>query len=162
MARAAQYQAGNYQAAIQSLQGLNDEDSRYNLANAQAQAGQLEQAKQGYENILKPTQIMLMRKESRHSEQSFAAEKQQQNQDEKNKQQKDQDKNKHNQKNDKDSQNSSLKINNHKTSNRKINKTSNRRAITLKISRRKTISQKWSVARLTITKQPEPIRSKPE
>ncbi|TVO36802.1 vWA domain-containing protein [Vibrio algivorus] len=50
---AAQYQAGNYQAAIQSLQGLQDEDSRYNLANAQAQAGQLEQAKQGYENILK-------------------------------------------------------------------------------------------------------------
>lgn len=50
---AAQYQAGNYQAAIQSLQGLKDEDSRYNLANAQAQAGQLEQAKQGYEDILK-------------------------------------------------------------------------------------------------------------
>ncbi len=50
---AALYQAGNYQAAIQELQGLPSEDARYNLANAQAQAGQLEQAKQGYEDILK-------------------------------------------------------------------------------------------------------------
>lgn len=50
---AALYQAGNYQAAIQELQGLTDEDARYNLANAQAQAGLLEQAKQGYQDILK-------------------------------------------------------------------------------------------------------------
>ncbi|WP_105901729.1 vWA domain-containing protein [Vibrio gangliei] len=50
---AALYQAGNYQAAIKELQGLTSEDARYNLANAQAQAGQLEQAKQGYEDILK-------------------------------------------------------------------------------------------------------------
>lgn len=49
---AAQYQAGNYQAAIQSLNGLTDERSRYNLANAQAQSGQLEQAKSAYEAIL--------------------------------------------------------------------------------------------------------------
>lgn len=50
---AAQYQAGNYQAAIETLQGLNDENSRYNLANALAQSGQLEPAKQAYEDILK-------------------------------------------------------------------------------------------------------------
>ncbi|MGO2509074.1 MAG: VWA domain-containing protein [Vibrio hibernica] len=50
---AAQYQAGNYQAAIETLQGLSDEGSRYNLANALAQSGQLESAKQVYEDILK-------------------------------------------------------------------------------------------------------------
>ncbi|WP_153448505.1 vWA domain-containing protein [Vibrio algicola] len=49
---AAQYQAGNYQAAIDNLQGSSDEDSRYNLANAQAQAGKLADAKKGYEAIL--------------------------------------------------------------------------------------------------------------
>ncbi|WP_194088997.1 vWA domain-containing protein [Vibrio hibernica] len=50
---AAQYQAGNYQAAINTLQGLSDENSRYNLANSLAQSGQLEPAKQAYEDILK-------------------------------------------------------------------------------------------------------------
>ncbi|WP_417883009.1 vWA domain-containing protein [Vibrio rumoiensis] len=102
---AAQYQAGNYQAAIQSLQGLNDEDSRYNLANAQAQAGQLEQAKQGYENILKTNPNHADAKKNLDIvNKALQQKKQQQNQDEKNKQQKDQDKNKDNQKNDKDSQ----------------------------------------------------------
>lgn len=102
---AAQYQAGNYQAAIQSLQGQNDEDSRYNLANAQAQAGQLEQAKQGYENILKTNPNHADAKENLDIvNKALQQKKQQQNQDEKNKQQKDQDKNKDNQKNDKDSQ----------------------------------------------------------
>lgn len=96
---AAQYQAGNYQAAIQSLQGLQDEDSRYNLANAQAQAGQLEQAKQGYEDILKTNpnhadakknlEIVNKALQQRKQQQKN----QQQNQDDKNNKQDDQQKN---------------------------------------------------------------------
>ncbi|MCF7352668.1 VWA domain-containing protein [Vibrio sp. CK2-1] len=96
-----QYQAGNYQAAIQSLQGLKDEDSRYNLANAQAQAGQLEQAKQGYEDILKTNPNHADAK--KNLEIVNKALQQQQNQDDKNNKQDDQ------QKNDKDSQNQQSK-----------------------------------------------------
>ncbi|HCH01442.1 MAG TPA: hypothetical protein DEV85_06085 [Vibrio sp.] len=92
---AAQYQSGNYQAAIQSLQGLKDEDSRYNLANAQAQAGQLEQAKQGYEDILKTNPNHADAKKNLEIVNKAL---QQQNQDDKNNKQDDQ------QKNDKDSQ----------------------------------------------------------
>lgn len=101
---AAQYQAGNYQAAIQSLQGLKDEDSRYNLANAQAQAGQLEQAKQGYEDILKTNPNHADAKKNLEivnkalQQQKQQQKNQQQNQDDKNNKQDDQ------QKNDKDSQ----------------------------------------------------------
>ncbi|WP_417879864.1 vWA domain-containing protein [Vibrio sp.] len=100
---AAQYQAGNYQAAIQSLQGLKDEDSRYNLANAQAQAGQLEQAKQGYKDILKINPNHADAKKNleivnKALQQQKQQNNQQQNQDDKNNKQDDQ------QKNDKDSQ----------------------------------------------------------
>lgn len=101
---AAQYQAGNYQAAIQSLQGLQDEDSRYNLANAQAQAGQLEQAKQGYEDILKTNPNHTDAKKNLDivnqalQQQKQQQNNQQQNQDDKNNKQDDQ------KKNDKDSQ----------------------------------------------------------
>ncbi|MGV3002218.1 vWA domain-containing protein [Vibrio sp. E150_018] len=100
---AAQYQAGNYQAAIQSLQGLKDEDSRYNLANAQAQADQLEQAKQGYKDILKINPNHADAKKNleivnKALQQQKQQNNQQQNQDNKNNKQDDQ------QKNDKDSQ----------------------------------------------------------
>ncbi|WP_027695668.1 vWA domain-containing protein [Vibrio litoralis] len=97
---AAQYQAGNYQAAIQSLQGLKDEDSRYNLANALAQAGQLKEAEQLYDDILKTNPNHADAKKNLEIvNKALQQQKQQQkNQDDKNNKQDDQ------QKNDKDSQ----------------------------------------------------------
>lgn len=50
---AAQYKAGDYKGAIESLTGLDDTQSQYNLANALAQNGQLEDAKEKYESLLK-------------------------------------------------------------------------------------------------------------
>ena len=50
---AAQYKAGDYKGAIESLTGLDDTQSQYNLANALAQSGQLEEAKEKYESLLK-------------------------------------------------------------------------------------------------------------
>lgn len=48
----AQYKAGDFEAAEQTLQGLNGEDARYNLANAQAQQGKYDQAIKEYQHIL--------------------------------------------------------------------------------------------------------------
>ncbi|TMX33300.1 tetratricopeptide repeat protein, partial [Vibrio sp. Hep-1b-8] len=48
----AQYQAGDFSAAINSLQGAQELEQRYNLANAYAQNGQLDQAAKMYEQIL--------------------------------------------------------------------------------------------------------------
>ncbi len=48
----AQYKAGDFEAAEQTLQGLNGEDARYNLANAQAQQGKYDQAIEEYQHIL--------------------------------------------------------------------------------------------------------------
>lgn len=50
---AAQYKAGDYKGAIETLTGLEDTQSQYNLANALAQNGQLEDAKEKYESLLK-------------------------------------------------------------------------------------------------------------
>ncbi|OCH25966.1 VWA domain-containing protein [Aliivibrio sp. 1S128] len=50
---AAQYKAGDYKGAIESLTGLEDTQSQYNLANSLAQNGQLEEAKEKYESLLK-------------------------------------------------------------------------------------------------------------
>ncbi|MDD9179991.1 MULTISPECIES: vWA domain-containing protein [Aliivibrio] len=50
---AAQYKAGDYKGTIESLTGLEDTQSQYNLANALAQNGQLEEAKEKYESLLK-------------------------------------------------------------------------------------------------------------
>ncbi|PMH43161.1 hypothetical protein BCU68_04010 [Vibrio sp. 10N.286.49.B3] len=49
---AAQYQAGDYQGAIESLSQVDGEDAQYNLANAYAQDGQFEKAIELYEDIL--------------------------------------------------------------------------------------------------------------
>jgi Ca-activated chloride channel family protein len=51
---AAQYQAGDYQAAIDSLSSVTTPTLRqqYNLANAYAQHGELEKAKQLYQSVL--------------------------------------------------------------------------------------------------------------
>ena len=49
----AQYQAGDYQEAIESLKGSTSPNGRYNLANAYAQAGDLERAIELYEDVLK-------------------------------------------------------------------------------------------------------------
>lgn len=49
----AQYKAGDYQGAIETLSPLTDPSSRYNLANAYAQAGDLKKAKQSYQDLLK-------------------------------------------------------------------------------------------------------------
>ncbi|PMK04066.1 hypothetical protein BCU09_05920, partial [Vibrio cyclitrophicus] len=48
----AQYKAGDFEAAEQTLQGLNGEDARYNLANAQAKQGKYDQAIEEYQRIL--------------------------------------------------------------------------------------------------------------
>ena len=49
---AAQYKAGDYQGAIETLTPLTDEQSQYNLANAYAQSGDLDQAESLYQSIL--------------------------------------------------------------------------------------------------------------
>lgn len=49
----AQYKAGDYQGAIDTLSTLSDPTSRYNLGNAYAQAGDLKAAKETYETLLK-------------------------------------------------------------------------------------------------------------
>ncbi|TKF73598.1 VWA domain-containing protein, partial [Vibrio sp. F13] len=48
----AQYKAGDFEAAEQTLQDLSGEDARYNLANAQAQQGKYDQAIEEYQRIL--------------------------------------------------------------------------------------------------------------
>lgn len=48
----AQYKAGDYQGAIETLSPLTDPNSRYNLGNAYAQAGDLEKAKSTYKKLL--------------------------------------------------------------------------------------------------------------
>ncbi|MFA0098028.1 VWA domain-containing protein, partial [Vibrio splendidus] len=49
----AQYKAGDFEAAEQTLQGLSGEDARYNLANAQAKQGKYDQAIEEYQRIIK-------------------------------------------------------------------------------------------------------------
>ena len=49
---AAQYRAGDFKGAIETLSPLSDEQSQYNLANAYAQSGDLEQAESLYQSIL--------------------------------------------------------------------------------------------------------------
>ncbi|TKE96991.1 VWA domain-containing protein, partial [Vibrio sp. F12] len=48
----AQYKAGDFEAAEQTLQSLSGEDARYNLANAQAKQGKYDQAIKEYQRIL--------------------------------------------------------------------------------------------------------------
>ncbi|WP_135454414.1 VWA domain-containing protein [Vibrio echinoideorum] len=48
----AQYKAGDFEAAEQTLQGLSGEDAHYNLANAQAKQGKYDQAIEEYQRIL--------------------------------------------------------------------------------------------------------------
>lgn len=48
----AQYKAGDFQGAIDTLSQLEDNTSRYNLGNAYAQAGQLEEAIKTYDALL--------------------------------------------------------------------------------------------------------------
>lgn len=49
---AAQYKAGQYQAAAETLQNSQSADGQYNLGNALAKAGQLPQALQAYQRAL--------------------------------------------------------------------------------------------------------------
>ncbi|MCQ1059245.1 vWA domain-containing protein [Photobacterium sp. DNB23_23_1] len=49
---AAQYRAGDYENAIDTLSPLSDQQSQYNLANAYAQTGQLDKAESLYQSIL--------------------------------------------------------------------------------------------------------------
>lgn len=49
---AAQYRAGDYESAIDTLSPLSDQQSQYNLANAYAQTGQLDKAEALYQSIL--------------------------------------------------------------------------------------------------------------
>lgn len=86
---AAQYKAGDYKGAIENLTGLEDTQSQYNLANALAQNGQLEEAKEKYESLLKTnpdlkdakTNLDIVNKALEQKQQQ-----QQQQQDDKNKQ----------------------------------------------------------------------------
>ncbi|PMK03389.1 VWA domain-containing protein [Vibrio sp. 10N.261.55.A7] len=48
----AHYQAGNFQAAIESLEGVEGERAQYNRANAQAQNGDFEQAISNYTKLI--------------------------------------------------------------------------------------------------------------
>ncbi|MEZ8824420.1 VWA domain-containing protein [Vibrio amylolyticus] len=48
----AHYQAGNFQAAIDSLEGVEGERAQYNRANAQAQNGDFEQAISNYTKLI--------------------------------------------------------------------------------------------------------------
>lgn len=49
----AEYKSGDYEKAIETLKPLTDQRSRYNLANAYAQTGKLEESEAIYESILK-------------------------------------------------------------------------------------------------------------
>ncbi|MDV5170158.1 VWA domain-containing protein [Photobacterium rosenbergii] len=49
---AAQYRAGDFEGAIDTLSPLSDEHSQYNLANAYAQSGDLDRAESLYQSIL--------------------------------------------------------------------------------------------------------------
>ncbi|MEQ1529113.1 MAG: VWA domain-containing protein [Methylococcales bacterium] len=49
---AAHYKAGDYEQALQNLQGLNDATSAYNQGNALAQSGKLPEAIQAYQQAL--------------------------------------------------------------------------------------------------------------
>lgn len=82
---AAQYKAGDYKGAIESLTGLEDTQSQYNLANALAQSGQLEDAKEKYESLLKNNPEMKDVKKNLNIV-NKALEQKQQQQDDKNKQ----------------------------------------------------------------------------
>lgn len=82
---AAQYKAGDYKGAIESLTGLEDTQSKYNLANALAQNGQLEDAKEKYESLLKNNPDMNDAKKNLEIV-NKALEQKQQQQDDKNKQ----------------------------------------------------------------------------
>ncbi|RYU70627.1 VWA domain-containing protein [Aliivibrio finisterrensis] len=81
---AAQYKAGDYKGAIESLTGLEDTQSQYNLANALAQNGQLEDAKEKYESLLKTNPDMKDAKKNLDIV-NKALEQKQQQQDDKNK-----------------------------------------------------------------------------
>lgn len=82
---AAQYKAGDYKGAIESLTGLEDTQSQYNLANALAQNGQLEEAKEKYESLLKTNPDMKDAKKNLDIV-NKALEQKKQQQDDKNKQ----------------------------------------------------------------------------
>jgi Ca-activated chloride channel family protein len=84
---AAQYKAGDYKGAIESLTGLEDTQSQYNLANALAQSGQLEDAKEKYESLLKNNPDMKdVKKNLDIVNKALEQKQQQQQQDDKNKQ----------------------------------------------------------------------------
>ncbi|WP_375320682.1 VWA domain-containing protein [Aliivibrio logei] len=84
---AAQYKAGDYKGAIESLTGLEDTQSQYNLANALAQNGQLEEAKEKYESLLKTDSEMKDAKKNLDIvNKALEQKQQQQQQDDKNKQ----------------------------------------------------------------------------
>ena len=85
---AAQYKAGDYKGAIENLTGLEDTQSQYNLANALAQNGQLEEAKEKYESLLK-TNPDLKDAKTNLDIVNKALEQKQQQQDDKNKQNQD-------------------------------------------------------------------------
>lgn len=102
---AAQYKAGDYKGAIESLTGLEDTQSQYNLANALAQNGQLEDAKEKYESLLKTDPDMKDAKKNLGIVNKALEQKQQQQQQDDKKKQSDQNKdNKQDQKQDKQNQ----------------------------------------------------------
>ncbi|WP_023604670.1 vWA domain-containing protein, partial [Aliivibrio logei] len=83
---AAQYKAGDYKGAIESLSGLKDPQSQYNLANALAQSGQLEEAKEKYESLLNNNPDMKDAKKNLEVvKKALEQQQQQQQQDDKNK-----------------------------------------------------------------------------
>jgi Ca-activated chloride channel family protein len=102
---AAQYKAGDYKGAIESLTGLEDTQSQYNLANALAQNGQLEEAKEKYESLLKTNPDMKDAKKNLGIvNKALEQKQQQQQQDDKNKQSDQNKDNKQDQKQDKQNQ----------------------------------------------------------
>lgn len=102
---AAQYKAGDYKGAIESLTGLEDTQSQYNLANALAQNGQLEEAKEKYESLLKTNPDMKDAKKNLDIvNKALEQKQQQQQQDDKNKQSDQNKDNKQDQKQDKQNQ----------------------------------------------------------
>lgn len=50
---AAQYKAGQYQQAVQQLDGINTADAHYNRGNSLAKLGELDEASQAYDEALK-------------------------------------------------------------------------------------------------------------
>lgn len=103
----AQYKAGNYEQAIDTLKPLGDITSRYNLGNAYARTGEFEKALESYQSVLdQDSQHTDARKNLEIVKQALEQQQPDENKDSDQEPSNEQQKNQQNQQNDDDSENS--------------------------------------------------------